>query len=128
MLHAAAKNEPYSCFVRDDTTISFMAMPDAVTALLKLAQAPRESLQQKVYNVTSFSLSAKDIRDLVINSFPDAEITFDPDMKRQRIVDSWPADLEDSHARRDWDWKPEYDLQRSFNQYLVPNIRKRYQN
>jgi nucleoside-diphosphate-sugar epimerase len=128
MLHAAAKNESYSCFVRPDTTISFMAMPDAVTALIKLAGAPRESLQQNVYNVTSFSLSAKEIRELVIKAFPNADITFNPDLKRQRIVDSWPADLEDSHARRDWGWKPEYDLQRSFDQYLIPNIIKRYQN
>ena len=128
MLHAAAKSEPYSCFVREDTTISFMAMPDAVTALLNLANAPKEALQQSVYNVTSFSLSSKDIRELVIKAFPNADVSFEPDSKRQRIVDSWPADLDDSHARRDWGWKPEYDLQRSFEQYLIPNILKRYQN
>jgi len=128
MLHAAAKSEPYSCFVREDTTISFMTMPDAVTALLNLAKAPKETLQQSVYNVTSFSLSAKDIRDLVIKVFQNAEISFEPDLKRQRIVDSWPADLDDSHARRDWGWNPEYDLQRSFEKYLIPNILKRYQN
>jgi len=128
MLHAAAKREPYACFVREDTTISFMAMPDAVSALLKLAEAPREALQQSVYNVTSFSLSAAEIRDLVIKSFPDAVITFNPDLKRQHIVDSWPADLDDSHARRDWGWIPEYGLQRSFEDYLIPNIINRYQS
>ena len=128
MLHAAAKNEPYSCFVRKDTTIPFMAMPDAVNALLKLAEAPRDSLTHQIYNVTSFSLSAQAISDLVIKAFPKAEITFDPDLKRQKIVDTWPADLDDSNARRDWKWNPEYDLQRSFEQYLVPNILKRYQN
>jgi threonine 3-dehydrogenase len=105
-----------------------MAMPDAVTALLNLAKAPKEALQQPVYNVTSFSLSANDIRELVTIAFPNADISFEPDSKRQRIVDSWPADLDDSHARRDWGWKPEYDLQRSFEQYLIPNIIKRYQN
>jgi len=128
MLHAAAKSEPYSCFVRENTTISFMAMPDAVTTLLNLAKAPKEALQQSVYNVTSFSLSANDIRELVIKAFPNADISFEPDLKRQRIVDSWPADMDDSHARRDWGWNPEYDLQRSFEQYLIPNIIKRYQN
>lgn len=128
MLHAAAKNKPYSCFVREDTTIPFMAMPDAVNALLKLAEAPRESLTHQIYNVTSFSLSAQSISELVIKAFPKAEITFDPDLKRQQIVDTWPADLDDSNARRDWEWNPEYDLQRSFEQYLVPNILKRYQN
>jgi threonine 3-dehydrogenase len=128
MLHAAAKREPYACFVREDTTISFMAMPDAVSALLKLAEAPREALQQSVYNVSCFSLSAAEIRDLVLKSFPEAVITFNPDFKRQRIVDSWPSDLDDSHARRDWGWIPEYDLERSFEEYLIPNIINRYQS
>jgi len=59
MLHAAAKGVPYACFVREDTTIPFMAMPDAVTALLKLAAAPPERLTRRVYNITSYSLSAE---------------------------------------------------------------------
>jgi len=127
MLHAAAKGEPYACFVREDARIPFMAMPDAVTALLDLAKAPREALTRLVYNVTSFSLSASEIRDLVLKAFPEAHITFEPDLKRQGIVDSWPADLDDHDARRDWGWQPAYDVQRSFNEYLIPNILKRYQ-
>lgn len=126
MIHAAAKGEPYACFVREDTTISFMAMPDAIKALLFLAQAPKSSLTRTVYNVTSFSISAAEIRDLVLKAFPNAQITFEPDLKRQRIVDSWPADLEDGLARRDWGWQPTYDLERTFNEYLIPNIVKRY--
>lgn len=127
MLHAAAKGEPYACFVREDATIPFMAMPDAVTALLKLAAAPANALSRRVYNVTSFSLSAAEFRDQVLHYFPDAQIGFKPDTRRQGIVDSWPAGLNDNDARRDWGWKPEYDLERSFKEYLVPNIRKRYQ-
>lgn len=127
MLHAAAKGEPYACFVREDATIPFMAMPDAVTALLKLAAAPANALSRRVYNVTSFSLSAAEFRDQVLHYFPDAQIGFEPDTRRQGIVDSWPAGLNDNDARRDWGWKPEYDLERSFKEYLVPNIRKRYQ-
>ncbi len=126
MIHAAAKGEPYACFVREDTTISFMAMPDAIKALLWLAKAPKESLTRTVYNVTSFSISASEIRDLVIKAFPNAQITFQPDLKRQRIVDSWPADLEDRLARRDWGWEPTYDLERTFNEYLIPNVIERY--
>ncbi len=126
MLHAAAKGEPYACFVREDTCIPFMAMPDAVTALLELAKAPAASLGHRGYNVTSFSLSAGEFRDCVLRFFPDAQITFHPDLKRQGIVDSWPAGLNDHDARRDWGWKPEYDLDRSFSEYLVPNIKKRY--
>jgi len=128
MLHAAAQGKPYECFVRSDTVISFMAMPDAVKAVLLLAKAPREALSQTVYNVTSFSLTAEDFRNLVAESFPGAQVSYKPDLKRQVIVDSWPADLDDSHARRDWGWQPDFDLKRAFDEYLVPNIQKRYQS
>lgn len=127
MIHAAAQGKPYACFVREDARIPFMAMPDAVTALLCLAKAPRNSLTRLVYNVTSFSLSAGEIRDLVMEAFPEAQITFQPDVKRQNIIDSWPADLNDSDARRDWDWQPAYDSIRCFHDYLIPNIARRYQ-
>lgn len=126
MLHAAAQNKPYACFVREDSVLPFMVMTDAVNALLKLAAAPADCLSRSVYNVTSFSLSAADFRDQVLRAFPDAQITFEPDLQRQGIVDSWPAELDDSAARYDWEWAPEYDLQRSFDEYLVPNIRRRY--
>lgn len=126
MLHAAAKHEPYTCFVREDTVLPFMAMPDAINALLGLAGASRESLRRSVYNVTSFSLSAAEFRDRVLQAFPGAEISFEPDLRRQGIVDSWPAGLNDRAARRDWGWHPEYDVDRAFEEYLVPNIRTRY--
>lgn len=126
MLHAAAQGKPYACFVRPDSVLPFMAMPDAVTALLQLAAAPAERLTRAVYNVTSFSLSAADFRDQVQRAFPDAQVTFEPDLRRQGIVDSWPAELDDEAARRDWDWSPAYDQQRAFDEYLVPNIRERY--
>jgi nucleoside-diphosphate-sugar epimerase len=126
MLHAAAQNEPYECFVRPDVTIPFMAMPDAVTAMLKLSASPREALNHRVYNVTSFSLTAAEFRARVLAAFPQADISFNPDVKRQAIVDSWPAELDDSAARRDWGWMPDYNIERSFNEYLVPNIKQRY--
>ena len=127
MLHAAAQGEPYSCFVREDVSIPFMSMPDAVVALLRLTEAPAEALKRQVYNVTSFSLSAAEFREWVLRFFPHAQITFQPDEKRQAIVDSWPADLDDSAARRDWGWQPGYGVERSFQEYLVPGITQRYQ-
>jgi nucleoside-diphosphate-sugar epimerase len=127
MLHAAAKGEPYACFVRPDVRIPFMAMPDAVTSLLELDQAPADAISQRVYNVTSFSLSAEEFKQQVLKSFPGAEISFKPDLKRQTIVDSWAADMDDSAARRDWGWQPSYDLTRAFDEYLVPNIKKWYE-
>jgi nucleoside-diphosphate-sugar epimerase len=128
MVHAAAKGEPYRSFVAPEVQIPFMAMPDAIHALVRLAAAPKESLTRLVYNVTSFSLTAAEVRDLVLSAFPDARIEFAPDKKRQAIVDTWPADLDDTAAHRDWKWEPEYDAERAFQEYLVPNIRKRYRS
>ena len=128
MLHAAAQGKAYACFVREDTILPFMAMPDAITALLKLADAPRERLTRRVYNVTSFSLTAEQIHSFVLAAFPNAQITFAPDWQRQGIVDSWPSGLNDYAARRDWDWQPYYDAEKAFEEYLIPNIRQRYSN
>ena len=70
MLHAAAQGHAYGCFVRPDTRIPFMAMPDGVEALLKLAAAPRERLTRSVYNVGAFNPSAAEVRDLVLARLP----------------------------------------------------------
>jgi nucleoside-diphosphate-sugar epimerase len=126
MIHAAAQGEPYDCFVRPDTRIPFMAMPDGVEALLTLAAAPRERLQRTSYNVGAFSPTAEAIHDVVKSAFPGAEISWKTDVKRQAIVDSWPADVDDSAARRDWGFAPQYDFARAFSEYLIPTIRRRY--
>jgi nucleoside-diphosphate-sugar epimerase len=127
MLHAAARGTPYACFVRPDARIPFMTMPDGVAALLRLAAAPRETLTRPVYNVAAFNPSAQEIRALVVAAFPRAEITFKPDLKRQQIVDSWPADVDDGAARRDWGFAPRYDLTRAFGEYLLPTIRRSHE-
>jgi threonine 3-dehydrogenase len=126
MIHAAASGDPYGCFVRPDTTIPFMAMPDGVDALLTLAAAPRERLTRTAYNLSAFSRSAAAIRDVVIGAFPNASIEYKVDNKRQRIVDSWPMDVDDSAARTDWGFAPKYDFDRAFQEYLIPTIRERY--
>jgi threonine 3-dehydrogenase len=126
MIHAAAKGEPYGCFVRPDTRIPFMAMPDGVDALMALAAGPRERLTRTAYNVGAFNPSADEIRDVVTGAFPGARITWENDRKRQGIVDSWPADVDDTAARRDWGFAPRYDFARAFTEYLIPTIRKRY--
>ena len=126
MIHAGARGEPYDCFVREDTAIPFMAMPDAIDALLPLAGADPARLTRRVYNVTSFTLTAGEIRDRVVRSFPGARIAFRPDGKRQKIVDTWPEDVNDDAARKEWPWKPSLDADRSFPDYLVPEISKRY--
>ncbi len=127
MLHHAAQNLPYHCFVREDARLPFMAMPDAIKALLTLEAAPKDKLNRTVYNVTSFAPTALEIRDIVKQYFPSAEIDFVPHESRQAIIDSWPADTDDTAARQDWGWEPEYDQVRAFSEYLVPSIKQRYQ-
>jgi len=126
MIHAAAKGEPYACFVRKDTRIPFMVMPDAIDALLLLASAPRERLTRTAYNLAAFSPTADQICEVVTRAFPRASVTWKTDEKRQRIVDSWPAEVDDSVARRDWGFSPRYDMSRAFTEYLIPTIRERY--
>ena len=126
MIHAAAKGEPYESFVRPDARIPFMAMPDAVEALLTLAAAPRGSLSRTAYNVAAFSPTAEEVRVVVARAFPDAEISWNVDAKRQGIIDTWPADVDDRAARRDWGFAPRYDFEHAFTEYLIPTIRQRY--
>lgn len=126
MLHAAAQGKSYACFVRQDVRIPFMAMPDAITALLALHASPRKNLTTSVYNIGSFNPSAGEIRSIVLKAFPGADVQFSPDDKRQAIVDSWPEDVDDSAARADWGFSPAYDERRAFEEYLIPVIRKRY--
>ncbi len=126
MLHHAAQGLPYNCFVRPDTRLPFMVMPDAIKSLLMLEAAPVSSLSQLVYNVTSFSPSAQKFQKIVKEAFPTAEVEFAPHLSRQAIVDSWPEDIDDSAAQRDWGWKPDYDQVRAFEEYLIPAIRQRY--
>ena len=126
MIHAAAKGEPYGCFVRPDSRIPFLAMPDGVDALLTLAQAPKSALTQHAYNLGGFAPSADEIRTEVLRAFPRADVTYQVDEKRQGIVDSWPEDVDDSAARKDWGFKPKYNFETAFRDYLIPAITKRY--
>jgi len=126
MLHAAAQGKPYACFVREDTIISFMAMPDAIKSLLMLMDVPREQLNNEVYNIAAFAITAGEFRDRALKAFPGAEITFEPNPRRQGIVDSWPSDVDDTLARAEWNWSPNYDADRFFDDYFLPEIRKRY--
>ncbi len=126
MLHAAAQGKPYACFVRPDARIPFMTMPDAVRSLIELSEAPRANLSRLVYNVGAFAPSAAEIAAKVKEFFPAATTTYSPTLERQRIVDSWPEDVNDSAARRDWGWKPHHDFDRAFAEYIMPKIKARY--
>lgn len=126
MIHAAAEGKPYACFVRPDARIPFMAMPDAVDAIFRLMDAPRAKLSRTVYNIGAFAPSAAEVEAVVHAAFPNAQMSTKVDEKRQGIVDSWPADVDDSAARRDWGHAPAFGFAGAFGEYLIPSIKKRY--
>jgi nucleoside-diphosphate-sugar epimerase len=126
MIHAAAKGTPYKCFVEPEARIPFMAMPDAVAAMMQLARAERERLTSCVYNIGAFSPSAAQIAQQVQRAFPAAKIDYERDPVRARIVASWPEDVNDGRARADWGWAPSYTWDRALDEYLVPSVRARY--
>jgi nucleoside-diphosphate-sugar epimerase len=124
MIHEAVRDGRYECFVRPDTTIPFMAMPDAIDALLAVADASRSALTRTEYNLRAFNPSAAEIREEVLKACPGAVISFVVDEKRQAIIDTWPADVDDSAARDDWGFNPMYDFKGAFHEYLIPTLRR----
>ncbi len=128
MLHAAAQGKPYECFVRPDSRIPFIVMPDAVKCLIQLAHAQRSRLLRSVYNIGAFAPSAAELEAKVQEYFPSAVVSYKPHPQRQRIIDSWPASVDDSLARAEWGWSNDYNFDRAFQEYLIPGIIKKYPN
>lgn len=122
MIHAAIQTKPYECFVRPDTKIPFMTMPDAAHALVQLTKVSKNKLTQNIYNVGGFSVTAKEIEEKLIKTFPKLKVTYKVDKPRQKIVDSWPKDVNDSLAKKDWGWKAKYNFHKAFGNYLLPVI------
>ena len=126
MLHAAAQGKPYSCFVREDTQIPFMTMPDAIGAIIQIMNVPRRNLNQPVYNIRSFSPTAEEFHQKLLKFFPDAEIEYEVNEKRQKMVDSWPMDTDDSAAKKEWNWHSEHNLNNGLKEYLIPELQEMY--
>jgi len=126
MIHAAAQGKAYACFVSEPSRLPFMTMPDAIRALVTLAEADAAKLTRRAYNIKGFSASAGEILEQVRRHFPEAEVSFRPVPAKQRIVDSWPGDVDDSRARRDWSLTHDHGLAEAFDDYLVPALRERY--
>lgn len=127
LIHAAARGEPYACFVRPEARLPFCAMPDAVEGVLRLAFREKARLTRTAYNLGGASLSAAEIIARVGRDFPDVEVLFELDEARDRIVASWPAAVDDSAARRDFLFNPHHDRETLFSRYLIPGIRRRYE-
>ncbi len=126
MLHAAASGQHYDCFVSPSAQLPFMAMTDAIRALILLEQADAEALSQRIYNINAFSMTAEALRNLILQAFPGANIGFSTDRKREAIVDTWPAEVDDHKARSDWGWNPIYNARTAFSEHLIPAISARY--
>lgn len=126
ILHSAVKGQPYECFVTPEATLPFMVMPDAVRALVELAQANPQNLSRRIYNVNAFSVSAAEIHSEVKKYFPGSTVSYKPHQKRLSIVESWPKGVDDSAARSDWGWKADLDFAASFEKYLIPGVMRQY--
>ncbi|MBF2048059.1 MAG: NAD-dependent epimerase/dehydratase family protein [Elainella sp. C42_A2020_010] len=110
MFHSAVQFSTYTCFVRPETRLPMMYMPDAIRAILGLMQAaPTAITIRSSYNITAVSFSAAELAAEIQKHLPDFVCYYKPDF-RQAIADSWPSVIDDSRARADWGWKHQYDL------------------
>lgn len=107
--YEALRNRRYTSFLREDTALPMMYMPDCIKATVDLLDAPREKLTQCTYNVTAMSFTPAEIASSIVKHIPEFSIAYEEDF-RQQIADTWPKSLDDSIARCDWGWTPDYDL------------------
>ncbi len=119
----ALEEKKYECFLKEDTYLPMMYMPDAIRATIELMEAPANRINiRHSYNVGGMSFSPKEIAASIQEHIPDFSITYKPDY-RQQIADGWPQSIDDSVARADWGWKEEYDLQ-SMTKDMLENLLK----
>ncbi len=124
MFYEAIQKGRYTCFVREDTVLPLMYMPDCIESAVRLMEAPASKVKRHdSYNVAGASFSAGELADEVKKHIPDFEIEYKPD-HRQKIADSWPMSVDDREARKDWGWSPSYDL-RSMTEDMIKRLGKR---
>jgi nucleoside-diphosphate-sugar epimerase len=110
IFYEAIKNKRYTCFVREDTVLPMMYMPDCLKAAIDLMEADASKIKHRTsYNVSAISFSAGELATEIKKYIPEFKCEYKPDF-RQKIADSWPMTIDDSIARREWDWNPTYDL------------------
>ena len=112
IFHDALEEKQYTCFLKEDTYLPMMYMPDAIRATIELMEAPAEKISVRTsYNVSGMSFSPREISECISKHIPGFSMHYKPDY-RQAIADSWPQSIDDSVANKDWNWKPEYDLEK----------------
>ncbi len=116
--HKALKEGKYECFLSENTALPMMYMDDAISATVEIMQAPSESIKiRSSYNLSAVSFAPTEIAAEIKKHIPNFSISYKPDF-RQKIADSWPASIDDSFARDDWNWKHKFDLASMTNEML----------
>jgi len=111
IFYAALKGEKYTCFLQKGTRLDMMYMPDAIRAVIALMEADSGHLTiRNAFNITAMSFAPEDLCAEIQKSIPDFSMDYKVDPVRQAIADSWPNNMDDSAAREQWGWQPEYDL------------------
>ena len=124
IFYEAIKKKRYTCFVKKDTVLPMMYMPDCIKATIDLMQANATKIKIRTsYNITGMSFSAGELAAEIKKYIPAFECEYKPDF-RQKIADSWPMSLDDDEARRQWGWKPRYDLA-SMTKDMIEKLTKR---
>jgi nucleoside-diphosphate-sugar epimerase len=125
IFYKAIEDGRYKCFLREDSRLPMMYMPDCLKATVDLMEAPFDKLEHHGdFNVTAMSFSAGELAASIKKHIPDFEVTYDPDF-RQAIADSWPQSIDDTAARQEWGWKPSYDLE-AMTKDMLEKLRKRH--
>jgi nucleoside-diphosphate-sugar epimerase len=111
IFYEAVRNRRYTCFLEPDSQLDMMYMPDAIRASMEVMEADSSKLKNRnAFNITAMQLTPARLADAIRDHIPDFEISYDVDPMRQAIAESWPRRIDDSAAREEWDWQPEYDL------------------
>lgn len=123
MLHAANDNNLYTCFVNELAQLPFMVMPDAIEAIIKLMSIDKTNLNHSIYNISAFNPSVQEFYNKLVMYYPNFNITYDINNRRQDMVDGWPSNVDTSRAKYDWDWKPKYNFDSAFSHYFIPQLK-----
>ena len=108
--HKAITDGSFECFLAENSALPMMYMDDAIKATIQIMQAPAEQIKiRSSYNLAAMSFTPKELAEEITKHYPDFKITYNPDF-RQKIADSWPASIDDSSARQDWNWKNDFDI------------------
>lgn len=119
IFHAAVATKKYTCFLDKNTVLPMMYMPDAVRGTVALMEAPAKNITVRTsYNFAAFSFAPIDIVKAIQHHIQDFEVVYSPDF-RQQIAESWPQSIDDSFARKDWNWEPEFDLEKTVADMLL---------